>query len=126
MITGAKCWSVAAAVTLLSLVPLSAIGQPDGTPRKFSGEYAFYSGSLAERALPTRRDAKVWMEISGVAASRMYGYLGPAAKIDSCSDTDEARSRDKLVCFRSKGTGSVTCHFGFDMRSGKAIGGVIC
>jgi hypothetical protein len=115
-----------AAVASVFLISLSAFGEPDSTPRKFSGEYSFYSGSLGEIALPTRKDAKVSMEISGTVAARMYGYMGAAAKINSCNDTEDTRSRDQLVCIREKTSGSVTCHFGFDMRTGKSIGGVIC
>lgn len=117
---------ITAAVAGMLLICLSASGEPDSTPRRFSGRYSFYSGSLGEIALPTRKDAKISMEISGTVAARMYGYMGAAAKIDSCSDTEETRSRDQLVCVREKASGSVTCHFGFDMRTGKSIGGVIC
>ena len=116
-------WPMAAATAVVvALTSLAAAAEP----RKFSGEYSLYSGTLDDRGLPNRKDAKVWMEISGRAAARMYGYMGAAAKVDYCTNEEEARSRDELMCFRNKKTGDARCRFGFDMRTGKSIGGVIC
>jgi hypothetical protein len=58
----------------------------------------------------------------------MFNAMGPD-KADTCGGEPGARFRsrdeDRIVCSRSR-EGRYTCQFGFDLRSGKSIGGSIC
>lgn len=95
---------------------------------KVSGIWFSYSGTLDDRALPTSKDAKVWMEISGPQAAEMYRRLGASVQENNvCGDSDmENRRRGEVDCTRTKSSGAVTCHINFDLRTGKVWGGTIC
>jgi hypothetical protein len=112
LLAAVACWSGA------------AVSQ-DATPRKFSGEYSFYSGAPGERAIATKKDTKVAMSVGGPLASRMFDSMGGRAKIDSCEDVQETRMRDELLCTRDK-DGKAYCYFGFDLHSGKSVLGIEC
>jgi hypothetical protein len=114
LVLTAACWSG------------PAVSQ-DGTPRKFSGDYSFYSGTPGEIGLPTKKDAKVRMEVRGPLALRMFQYMGIAAtQSNSCVEGEEVRIRDQLICSRNKTTGKAECDFGFDLHSGKSVHGTDC
>lgn len=103
----------------------AAISQ-DSSRGKFSGEYFFYSGTLDDVSQPTAKDAKVGMWVSGPVAAQMFRHLGRTSKISFCGDEKkETRSREELICSRDN-TGNARCYFGFDLRSGKSIGAIIC
>jgi hypothetical protein len=108
-------------LVILIVLPLSGRAQSDAGWYKFSGEYDIFSGEIGEKGLPTGKDAKVGMHVSGVMASRMYRYLGAAAHTNSCSDEDEARAKGDLVCVKSKASGKAECCFGLNLRSGKSM-----
>lgn len=98
----------------------------DGSEGKFSGEFLFYGGTLDDRTPPTRRDTKLSIEVSGPFAAQLFRRMAGGPQQDNCGDNQEWKARDELVCIRDRTTGKVDCYFGFDMRSGKSIGGVIC
>lgn len=100
----------------------------DFGPGKLSGYYSIYSGALGDEVLlPNKTDAKVRFTITDRAATRMFDYMGRGAtQKDYCADNEEARARDNLLCTRDKGTHKTECYFGFDLHSGKSIGGVVC
>lgn len=95
---------------------------------KVSGIWFSYSGTLDDRALPTPKDAKVWMEISGPQATEMYRRLGASVQENNvCGDSDvERRRRGEVDCTREKSSGTAVCHVNFDLRTGKVWGGTIC
>jgi len=99
----------------------------DATPRRFSGEYSFYSGTPGEWAVATKRDTKVNMSVGGPLALRMFQSMGAAAtQSSSCVEGEEYRIRDQLMCTRDKTTGKAECYFGFDLHSGKSVLGTEC
>jgi hypothetical protein len=75
---------------------------------------------------PGKNDSKIRFTVSGPVALRMFEYMGSGARSNSCLDEEEARARDKLVCTRNRTTGQAECYFGFDLHSGKSIGGIVC
>ena len=95
---------------------------------KVSGIWFSYSGTLDDRALPTSKDAKVWMEISGPQAAEMYRRLGVSVQENNvCGNSDvERRRRGEVDCTREKSSGTAVCHVNFDLRTGKVWGGTIC
>ena len=101
---------------------LLAYAQPFGKP--LSGWYDFYSGSPGELGEATAKDTKLHMTVTGPLAARMFRELGPRAQVKgSCPEGSVSRARDNLECTR-EASGSTTCDFGFDMRTGKSVGGM--
>ena len=110
-------------LTLLAVAAGSFLGyaQPFGKP--LSGWYDFYSGSPGELGEPTAKDTKLHISVTGPLAARMFRELGPGAQIKaSCPEGSVSRVRDQLECTR-EASGQTTCDFGFDMRTGKSVGG---
>lgn len=92
------------------------------------GVYATYGGGLGDPWKPTQKDHKIMFSIDGQAAKAMFDGMGPDVKeICSPEDGNRVRKRDgeRLYCMRSK-QGAYQCNFGFDLRTGKSIGGIIC
>lgn len=100
----------------------------DFGPERLSGYYSLYSGALGDEVLwPSKKDAKVRFTVSGRAAARMFDYMGSGAtQKESCEESEVTRARDELMCTRDKSTQKTECYFGFDLHSGKSIGGVTC
>jgi hypothetical protein len=121
-----KDWQTA----LLILVSLAGIAMAAGDDwyRKFSGTYWIYSGSLGDSGLPTAADKKVGFSLEGKVAKDIFNAIGPDVP-DICTEGSGTRVRHKdngnLSCSRSK-EGEYQCNFGFDLRTGKSIGGIIC
>lgn len=77
--------------------------------------YAVYGNSLGDPTSPSKgNDKKIAFAVQGQAAREMFEAIG-------------LRSRDdeRLVCTKSR-AGQYACYFGFDLKSGKSIGGSIC
>ena len=91
-------------------------------------EYAVYGGGLGDPVKPDGRDAKVAFEVTGRAAQDLFAAIGPD-RVDRCGAEPGVRFRsrdgDKLACQRSA-SGEFRCQFGFDLITGKSIGGSIC
>lgn len=88
--------------------------------------YVVYSGELGDTYAPTAKDAKITIVLSGSAARDMFNALG-TDRADACKDEESTRVRyrDNIVCQRNKSKRHV-CHIGFDLKTGKSIGGIIC
>lgn len=94
------------------------------TPIK--GEYLIYGGSLSEQQVPGRRDRKVAFRVVGSVAKDMFDAMHPDDKL-KCT-TEQAyreRNKDGVSCTYAPDSAYV-CYFGFDLRTGKSIGGAIC
>lgn len=116
---------------LLLLGASTAYGAPDEAPgphRPLQGSYWIYGGGLGDPVPPTAKDKKVMFSIEGRAARELFDALGPDKK-DLCTEGSgtrvRARDKDRLFCMRSA-RGEYSCNFGFDLRSGKSIGGSVC
>jgi hypothetical protein len=96
--------------------------------RPASVNYATYGNSLGDPTVPSKSDRKIAFEVKGQAAREMFEAIGPDRK-DSCAQVSDVRFRsrdnEKLICTKSS-QGVHTCYFGFDLKSGKSIGGSIC
>jgi hypothetical protein len=96
--------------------------------RAFSGVYMIYGGGLGDPIAPSPKDRKVMFSISGRVAKDLFNAIGPD-RHDVCTEGSGTRVRwrdnQNLSCIRSE-KGEYGCNFGFDLRSGKSIGGSIC
>lgn len=114
---------------LISAVPFGALsGAWEFSYHPAKTNYATYGNSLGDPTAPTSSDKKVAFEIKGQAAREMFEAIGPDRK-DSCLPESDSRFRsrddEKLVCTKSR-KGTYACYFGFDLKSGKSIGGSVC
>lgn len=113
---------------LFCLAGLAFAAEWDGQYRPFSGQYFIYGGALGDTQAPTAKDVKVAFTIEGAAARQMFDAMGPD-RTETCDEGSGTRVRHKdeenLSCRRSK-EGVYQCNFGFDLRTGKSIGGIIC
>jgi hypothetical protein len=121
-----KILAILGAITLLSLTCAAEQAQWPAPYRPFKGEYAMYSGELGDQQAPTRSDRKLSFVVEGPAAKEIFSAMPPDDK-NTCSTEKGARSRSKenVWCTFNPSDG-YTCYFGFDLRTGKSIGGGIC
>ena len=90
--------------------------------------YVIYGNSLGDTTPPSGSDQKIGFEVSGRAAREIFEAIGPDQKDLCTSDPGirfRAKDKEKISCTRSR-DGDYTCYFGFDLKSGKSIGGSIC
>ncbi len=116
---------------LLPLFFVSQMGVADGGPgpyKKAAAVYRIYGGSLGDPIAPKANDKKIAISLKGAAAKELFEAIGPD-KHDECTtgSGDRVRHRDdeNLSCIRTK-EGEYSCSFGFDLQTGKSIGGSLC
>ncbi len=117
--------------SLLVLFFVSHLGVADSNPgpyKKAEAVYRIYGGSLGDPIAATPNDKKIAVSIKGQAARELFEAIGPD-KNDECTagSGDRVRHRDdeNLSCIRTK-EGQYSCSFGFDLQTGKSIGGSLC
>lgn len=94
--------------------------------RPFQGNYAIYGGGLGDPYAPTRGDKHVSFEIKGPVAKEMFEAMGPDLKgVCGTEDGGRIRQRAEVSCSYHRDDG-YHCDFGFDLTSGRSIGGSIC
>ncbi|WP_151639400.1 hypothetical protein [Noviherbaspirillum aerium] len=96
------------------------------TYHPFKGQYEVYGGVLGDMQAPVEGNKKIAFKIDAAAARHMFEAMGPDTK-DACSGEagERTRIKDRLICTRSR-RGAYNCYFGFDLATGKSIGGQIC
>ncbi len=96
-------------------------------PRKLAGDYTIYSGSLADMAPRTVTDQKLAISVRGKAAQDIFNAIGPDIKTCGWEEGLQIRQRadGNVSCTRTR-QGEYSCHFGFDLRTGDSIPGVVC
>lgn len=89
-------------------------------------KYAMYGGDLGDTYAPTANDVRVAFYVRGQAAKEIFDAMGPDRKSE-CGIEKGGRVREKehVLCSYRPSAG-YHCDFGFDLRSGKSIGGSIC
>jgi hypothetical protein len=114
----------------LSLFVVTAAASSDtlGPHKKVAGVYRIYGGGLGDPVVPSPKDKKIMFSVEGNAAKEMFDAMGPD-KPDVCTEGTgirvRTRDKDNLFCSRSE-KGEYSCNFGFDLRTGKSIGGIVC
>ncbi|MCK9984826.1 MAG: hypothetical protein AzoDbin1_01298 [Azoarcus sp.] len=117
------------ALLLLFVLPLEVFANGwEFDYRPAQAGFATYGNSLGDPVAASKQDTKIAFEIRGQAAREMFEAMGPDRQ-DSCSKASDVRFRfrddEKIVCTRGQG-GKYACYFGFDLKTGKSIGGSIC
>ena len=96
--------------------------------KDLSGKYRLYGGQLRDPVAASKQDTKIMFAILGDTARDMFEAMGPDVK-DACTaqSGDRIRTKDKENLFCQKSIkGRYTCNFGFDLRTGKSLGGIVC
>jgi hypothetical protein len=121
-----KILTILGSITLMSVAYADEQIQSPAPYRSFNGQYAIYSGALGEQQAPTRRDHKISLIVKGQVAKDMFDAMQSDDK-ETCSGEKGARSRSKENVWCTFGPGEgYACYFGFDLHTGKSIGGGIC
>lgn len=113
------------AITLLSLAYASDQADWPAPYRQFKGDYTIYSGELGNQQAPTRNDRKLSFIIEGQPAKEIFDSMYPDNKETCAGEGARARSKENVWCTYQPRRG-YRCYFGFDLRTGKSIGGGIC
>lgn len=94
--------------------------------KQFTGTYAIYGGGLGDPYAPTPRDKNMKFSVNGQIAKDMFNAMGPDLKgVCGAEDGGRIRQRAEVSCsFRPED--GYHCDFGFDLNSGRSIGGSIC
>ena len=112
----------------LLVLPVIAADTEPGPYLQTSASYRLYGGELGDSTEPSPNDKKVAFSVKGTAARQIFDAIGPDQR-DACTEGSRMRVRHKdhehLTCTLSKENDYV-CSFGFDLVSGKSIGGSIC
>lgn len=90
-------------------------------------KYAIYGQDLSEPAKPTKKDSKIAFSLTGRVAQEMFEAMPPDRDIKCADDTGfrfRSRDHERLVC--TFYLGEYACSFGFDLGTGKSIGGGNC
>jgi hypothetical protein len=114
---------------LILLIPPASVASDNLEPYKpAKASYWLYGGGLGDPIPPKTNDKKIAFSIEGEAAQQIFDAIGPD-KHDACTEESgtrfRARDKENLSCTRSK-EGDHVCNFGFDLVTGKSIGGSIC
>jgi hypothetical protein len=112
----------------LLVLPVIAADTDPGPYLQTAASYRIYGGELGDPTAPTPNDKKVAFSIEGNAARQIFDAIGPDQR-DPCTEGSGMRVRHKdhehLTCTLSK-QNDYACSFGFDLITGKSIGGSIC
>lgn len=114
--------------TLIGAVAALAHGaqQWEWNTRPAEVQYVIYGGNLGDTYAPASKDVHVAFYVRGRAAKEMFDAMGPDRKSE-CGIEKGGRVREKEnVACRYRPSDGYECDFGFDLRSGKSIGGSIC
>lgn len=93
-----------------------------------AGDYLLYSGGLGDPQPPMKGHSKIAFEIRGAAAKAVFDALGrDVTDVCVAGNGDRIRKADhgRFACLLTK-QGEYFCNFGFDLKSGKSIGGMVC
>ncbi|WGG50741.1 hypothetical protein [Rugamonas sp. DEMB1] len=94
--------------------------------RPFKGDFAVYGGGLGDTVAPTRTDKKMAFWIRGPVAKEMFAAMGPDLKgVCGTESGGRMRQRAEVSCSYFPASG-YQCDFGFDLITGRSIGGSIC
>lgn len=114
--------------TLVAAVAALAHGaqQWEWVTRPAEVKYVIYGGDLGDTYKPVPSDVHVAFYVRGRAAKDMFDAMGPDKKSE-CGIEKGGRVREKEhVACRYRPSDGYQCDFGFDLTSGKSIGGSIC
>jgi hypothetical protein len=90
------------------------------------GQYMIYGGGLGDVNAPKAGDSKLYLELTGVPARRIFDQLGRTSEKKMCADPDDIlRMKGNIACTRSR-RGDYACQMGFDLTTGKSANATIC
>jgi hypothetical protein len=94
--------------------------------KRFTGTYSIYGGGLGDPYAPKAGDRHMAFSVDGPLAKQMFNAMGPDLKgVCGAEDGGRIRERAEVSCSFSPNEG-YHCDFGFDLTTGKSMGGSIC
>jgi hypothetical protein len=121
--------TIFAVAAILTLTALSAAAAETGAERGIAlkGDATVYGGDISDPIAPVAGgDAKVFFNLTGKAAQRMYELMGRAAeKHGACEEPGVTqRERGVVSCMHDKD--GYACYLAYDLKTGKAISQSSC
>jgi len=117
---------VTALLAALSIVMAQAAQNWIFSFQPLKGRYAIYGGGLGDPLPPTKKDKRIAFWIDGKAARQMFEAMGPDLRNTCGADGGyRLRQRAEVSCTYYPDDGH-RCAFGFDLLTGRSIGGSIC
>lgn len=94
--------------------------------KRFTGTYSIYGGGLGDPYAPKAGDRHIAFSVNGPVAQQMFNAMAPDLKaVCGAEDGGRIRQRAEVSCsFHPKD--GYHCNFGFDLTTGKSIGGSLC
>ncbi len=116
-----------AAVTIFAAAVTAA--QADTTAERdipLAGDATVYGGDISDPVAPSPTDAKIFFNLTGKAAQRLFMLMGRAAeKSEACSEPEvTVRRRGDIMCMHDKQ--GFACYLAFDIVRGKSIAASSC
>ena len=112
----------------LLALPMTLAAEGPEPYKKATASYWIYGGGLGDPIATTSNDKKIAFSIEGDAAKKIFDAIGPDKK-DECTTGSGTRFRSRdnenITCTRNK-ENQYSCSFGFDLVTGKSIGGSMC
>lgn len=94
--------------------------------KRFTGSYSIYGGGLGDPYAPKAGDKHMAFSVAGPIAKQMFLAMGPDLKgVCGAENGERIRQRAEVSCSFIPKNG-YQCDFGFDLTTGKSIGGSIC
>jgi len=119
-----------ALMMVIALTIIAALAHPASgwtfSYQPFQGRYLIYGGGLGDPYTPTSSSKRIAYWIKGNVAQKIFNAIGPDLRNVCGADGEQRiRQRAEIVCMSHKRDG-YSCNFGFDLQSGRSIGGSIC
>lgn len=114
---------------LLACVSATTVAAPNPdwevSFKPFSGEYALYGGNIGDPIAPTSDNKKISFAVNDGIAKEIFDSIGPDIRGACGANGTRVRQKDRISCSYEKEAGYM-CYFGFDLRTGKSVGGAVC
>lgn len=118
---------LAMALVSVCIVGIAAADTAAERDIKLAGDAIIYGGDLGDPVGPSAKDAKVFLNVTGKVAQRMFELLGRAHEMHGgeCDDPDvTSRTSGDVMCTKDKQ--GYACYLGYDLVRGKSIASSTC
>ena len=107
----------------------AALAEEAGAERdvKLAGDATLYGGEISDPTAPVAGgDAKVFLDLTGKAAQRIFELMGRAAQTHGACEEPGVTVRQRGVVSCMHDQQGYACYLAYDLKSGKAILQAVC
>lgn len=95
---------------------------------EMKGHFFLFSGSVGDWQAATPEDAKLFLDIEGDAAKRVYAAMGAGAEQPTEDEFTSLRQAGDLACTYDRSEGvpePYSCYFAIDLKTGKTVNSIV-